>query len=136
MSDKMEEGVRSEQQAIQQAQNEIMKGLKNEENAKQMVHKDLAVLKEEMKNLKMGSGSTVCSEASTGVGLGASGTFARPPALPPDTMKFSFQGRWNSKAGSLMKKMQFSGNAVYGVVNFGWGQIWERAGELADQDDC
>ena len=29
----------------------------------------------------MGSGSTVWSEGSTGVGLGASGTFARPPAL-------------------------------------------------------
>ena len=29
----------------------------------------------------MVSGCTVCSEASNGVGLGASGTFARPPAL-------------------------------------------------------
>ena len=37
-------------------------------------------MKEEIKNLKMGTGSRVCSEASTGVGLG-SGTFARRPLL-------------------------------------------------------
>ena len=55
MSAKMEEGFRSEQQARQQAQNEIMKGLKNEENARQMVQKDLAVMKEEIKNLKNGT---------------------------------------------------------------------------------
>ena len=47
----MAEGLRSEQQARQQAQNEIMKGLKNEENARQVVQKDLAVMKEEIKNL-------------------------------------------------------------------------------------
>ena len=81
MSPKMEEGFRSEQQARQQAQNEIMKGLKNEESARLLVQRDLAVMKEEIKNLKIGSVSTVCSEASAGVGLGASGTSARPPAL-------------------------------------------------------
>ena len=37
-------------------------------------------MKDEIKNLKIGSGSTVCSEASTGVGL-VSGSFARPPPL-------------------------------------------------------
>ena len=37
-------------------------------------------MKEEIKNLKFGTGSRVCSEASTGVGLG-SGTFARRPLL-------------------------------------------------------
>ena len=42
---------------------------------------DLAVMEEEIKNLKIGSGSTVCSEISTGVGLGGSGTFARPPSI-------------------------------------------------------
>ena len=62
ISAKMEESLRSERQARQLAQNEIMKGLKNEENATQMVQKDLAVMKEEIKNLKMGSGGTVCSE--------------------------------------------------------------------------
>ena len=42
-----------------------------------MVQKDFDVFKEEMKkNLQKGSGCTVCSEASTGVGLGGSGTFA------------------------------------------------------------
>ena len=51
MSEKMAEGLRSEQQARQQAQNEIMEGLKNEENARQVVQKDLAVMKEEIKNL-------------------------------------------------------------------------------------
>ena len=55
-------------------------GLKNEETARQLVQNDIAVMKEEIKNLKMGSSSTVSSEASAWVGLG-SGTFARPPPL-------------------------------------------------------
>ena len=38
-------------------------GCKNGENARQPVQKELAVMKDEFKNLKMGSGSTVCSEA-------------------------------------------------------------------------
>ena len=42
-------------------------------------------MKDEIKNLKMGSGSIVCSEGSTGMGLG-SGTFAWPPPLT---------SRWN-----------------------------------------
>ena len=37
------------------------------------------VMKEEIINIKMGSGSTACSEASTGVELGLV-TFARPPS--------------------------------------------------------
>ena len=99
MSGKLEEGLRSEQQARQQAQNEIMKGLKNEENARQMVQKDLAVMEEEIKNLKKkGSGSTVCSEASTDVGLGASGIFVRPPAQA---------SRYNDVF--VPKKMEFKG---------------------------
>ena len=56
-----------------------------------MVQKDLEVLKEEMKNLKMGSGSTVCSEASTGVGLGSFSTFARASA----SASHYSEGRWN-----------------------------------------
>ena len=55
-------------------------GFKNEENASQLVQKEPAVMTDEM-----GSGSIVCSEASTGKGLG-SRTFARPP---------SFSFRWN-----------------------------------------
>ena len=61
MTAKMEDGFRSEQQARQLAQSEMMKGLKDEENAREMVEKDLEVPKEEMKSLKIGSGSTVCS---------------------------------------------------------------------------
>ena len=49
----MGEGFRREQQARQQALNEMTKGLKNEENARQMVQKDPAVMNEEIKNLKM-----------------------------------------------------------------------------------
>ena len=61
--------------------NKMEEGFKNEENARQLVPSEIAVIKEEIKkHLKMGSGSTVCSEASTGVGLG-SGTFARPPQM-------------------------------------------------------
>ena len=98
MSAKMEEDFRSEQQARQLAQNEIMEGLKNEESARQLVQRDLAIMKEEIKHLEMGSGSTVCSEASTGVGLGASGTFARPLALA---------SRYNEIF--LPRKMEFKG---------------------------
>ena len=39
-----------------------MKGLKNEENARHMVLKDLEVLKNKMKNMNMGSGCTVCKQ--------------------------------------------------------------------------
>ena len=62
-----------------------MQGFNNEENARQLVQNELAVMKDKLKNLKMVSGSTLCSEASTGMGLG-SGTFARPPPLT---------SRWN-----------------------------------------
>ena len=58
-------------------QNEIAHGFKNEECARRLVQKE-----GEITNLKMCSGSTVCSEASTGEGLG-SGIFARP--LPPSS---------------------------------------------------
>ena len=72
-------------------------GFKKEENARQLVQKELMVMKDEIKNLMMGSGSTVCSEASTGMGLG-SGTFARPPPLSP---------RWNDTF--IPRKMEFKG---------------------------
>ena len=39
-------------------------GFKNEENARQLVQHEIDLRKEEIKNLKMGSTSTVCSEAS------------------------------------------------------------------------
>ena len=44
-----------------------------------MVQNDMATMKEETRHIMLGSGSTVCGEASTAVGKGASGTFARPP---------------------------------------------------------
>ena len=37
-------------------------------------------MKEEIRRIHQGSGSTVCREASTAVGKGASGTVVRPPA--------------------------------------------------------
>ena len=59
--------------------------------------KELAVMKDEIKNLKMGSGSIVYSEGSTGMGLG-SGTFAWPPPLT---------SRWNEIF--TPRKMEFKG---------------------------
>ena len=58
-----------------------MKGLKNGENARQLVQTDLMTSKEKIRQLDLGSGSgsTVGSDASTAVGKGPSGTFARPP---------------------------------------------------------
>ena len=46
-----------------------------------MVQNDLMTTKEKIRQLELGSGSgsTVCSDASTAVGKGPSGTFARPP---------------------------------------------------------
>ena len=76
------------------------RGSKNEENARQLAQKELAFMKDEIENLKMGSGSTVCSEASTGVGLG-SGTFARPRPL---------SCRWNETFNPL--KMKFKGSVT------------------------
>ena len=87
-------------------------GFKNEENARKLVQNELAVMKEEIKNLKMGCGSTVCSEASTGVGLG-SGTFTWSPPLT---------SRWNGIF--VPRRMEFKGwvtdyskNCVQGITD-------------------
>ena len=51
----MEEGFKKEQHARQQVQSEKVQGFKNEENARQLVQKELAFMRDEIKNLKMGS---------------------------------------------------------------------------------
>ena len=81
MTAKMEERFRNEQQARQLAQREIMNGLRNEVDARQMVRNDTVTMKEEIGHIELGSGcgSTVGNDASTAVGKGPSGTFARPP---------------------------------------------------------
>ena len=58
-----------------------MNGLMNEENARQMVQNDSQTIKEKIRQLESGSGggSTVGSDASTAVGKGPNGTFARRP---------------------------------------------------------
>ena len=63
--------------------------------ARQLVQNEIAV-KEEIKNLKMGS--TVCSHASTRVGLG-SGTIVRPPPLSSRWTETWIPRKWNSKGG-------------------------------------
>ena len=60
--------------------------------------RDRTVMKEEIKNLKMGSCSTDGSEASTGVGLG-SGTFAQPPPLSS-----RWTGTWISKEDGIQER--------------------------------
>ena len=42
----------------------------NEENARHLVQQEPAVMKDEIKSLKMSSGRAVCGDARTGVGLG------------------------------------------------------------------
>ena len=79
MTTKMEGGFRNEQQAGEQAQKEIMDGLKIEENARQTVQIGLQAIKDKIRQLESGTGGTVGSEVSTAVGRGPSGTFARPP---------------------------------------------------------
>ena len=65
----------------------VDEGFKNEERARKLVQNDLAARKEEMRQIMVGSGSTGCSEASTAVGEGAGGTFARP--LPSIAARFN-----------------------------------------------
>ena len=48
-------------------------GFKNEESARKLVQHELAAMEEEMRQSKLGSGSTACSEASTAMGKGARG---------------------------------------------------------------
>ena len=93
---KMEQGFKNEQSARQLVQSEIAQGFKNEENASQPVQNEIAAMKEEIKNLNVGSGSTVCSDADARVALG-SGTFARPP--PPSTRwtEMWIPRKWNSR---------------------------------------
>ena len=79
---------------------------KKEESARKLVQNDFAAMTEEIRQVKLESGSTVCSEASTAVGNCASGTFARPPpgiAARLNVISLS-QERWNFKAGSLTTK--------------------------------
>ena len=57
----------------------IDQGLKKKESSRQLVQNDLAAMKEEIRQIQLGSGSTVFSEASTAVRKGARGTFVRPP---------------------------------------------------------
>ena len=94
---KMEQGFKNEQNATQLLRKEIAQGFKQRRKCETSSQNESAVMKEEIKNLKMGSGSTVCSDAGTGVGL-ESGTFARPPPL---------SSRW---AGTwIPRKMEFKG---------------------------
>ena len=59
---------------------QIDEGLKKEESARQLAQNDSAAMKEDRRQIQLGSGSTVCSEARTAVGKGASGTVVRPPS--------------------------------------------------------
>ena len=71
-----------------------MEGLENEENAGQLVHRDL-----EIENFKLGSGSIVCSEESIDEGLGASDTFSRPQALASRYDEIFFPRKMEFKGG-------------------------------------
>ena len=63
-------------------------------------------MKDEINDLRMESGSTVCSEAGTGVELG-SGTFSRPPPL---ISRCNVQEGWRSKDGlQIFQKVVFKG---------------------------
>ena len=89
---------RRRQEDNEKLKNEMYEGFRNEEKARKVVQNDLAVMKEEIQKLKMESGSTVCSEASTAVDLGASGTFAKPPGIA---------SRYNEVF--IPRKMEFKG---------------------------
>ena len=73
----------------------IEEELKKVEGARQLVQNDLAAMKEEIRHIQLSSGSTVCSEAST-----VPSRDNRQALVLVLTIS-AFQGRWNSKAGSL-----------------------------------
>ena len=75
---------------------------KDEEWAGKLVQNDFAAMKEDIRQIKLGSGSTVCNEASTAVGTGASGTSAR---LPP-----GIAARYSENF--VPRKMEFKGCAT------------------------
>ena len=68
-------------------------GFKTQENARQLIEKELFLVKDEFKIVKMGSGNAVCSEVSIG-----SGTCARPPPIT---------SRWSEII--IARKMEFKG---------------------------
>ena len=108
MTTKMEEGFKNEQQARQQARKEIMDELENEEHAQQMVQNDLLAIKDEIRQLVLGScsGSTVGSNDSTAVGRGPSGTFARPPEGVASKLSDVFMPRRMEFKGWVTDKKQ------------------------------
>ena len=67
-------------------------------DSRQMVQDDLVTMKEDVRQIKLGSSSTVCSDASTAEGKGPSGTFTRPPPGIGNRSNewFFYQGRLNS----------------------------------------
>ena len=73
-------------------------------SARQLVQKEIADMKEEIKNTWMGSSSAVKNEASTGAGLG-SGTSGRPPPLST---------RWRDPW--VPRKLEFNGYALWRLL--------------------
>ena len=72
-----------------------------------------------MESLQRRKGSTVCSEASTGVGLGGSGTIARPPPLAPRFNDIFFPRKMESKGWVTdYKQCSYQGLADTEVSDF------------------
>ena len=72
-------------------------GFKNEENAILIVHEEIAVMKEEINNIKTGSSRDVSSAASTRIGPGT-GMHVWPPPL---------ETRWSKTW--VPRKLEFKG---------------------------
>ena len=124
----------------------MAEGFKNEENARKLVQNELAVMKDDIKDLKMSGGSTVGSGPGTVVG---SGIFARPPPLAsrwnrskkdgvqkvglPTTQKSSIQGITDDEVLILVRDLERmvprqAHKSIY------WANQ-ERTRDLADQGD-
>ena len=86
-------------------------------------------MKEEIKNLKMGTGSRVCSEASTGVGLG-SGTFARRPLLSSWRTETWIPKKWNSKGWIT----DFTKRNIHGITDSQTGPILDDLEKMIPQE--
>ena len=99
-------------------------GFKHDESARKLVQNDLAAMKEEIRQKKLESGSTVCSEASIVVETGARGTFARLP--PSIAAEMEFKGRITDYTRSSFQGLTMDEVAAF-VVDLKKNDFIERS---------
>ena len=105
------EGVRRQEdyKNLEEKMSARMKeGFKIDENARKLVRNEVAIMKDELNIFTMGSGSTVCSEASTGVAW----DLVPLPALRPHLLERDLRSKKDGvqRLGHRLHKKQNSKN--------------------------